>query len=115
MIFFKGNKKQNAYKHLLDLVNIFDGRNVDFFDDISVGKVIDRLSFCQYRLRIYNEAKYLNSIYLDYFNSCTSINDIAKWYDMSTDKFNDLKVIARCCHMIIHQHITTIEEIKNNG
>jgi len=115
MIFFKGYKKGNAYRNLLLIVERIKNNNIDVFDRIESEKTINVLALSQYRLRVFNEAIYLNGVYLDYFNSCRPIKDVCEWYGMTKDNFESLIVTARCCHMILHSNITTIEQALSNG
>jgi len=115
MIFFKSDKKENAYRNLLLIVDRIKNSNTDVFDRIKSENIINDLALSQHRLRVFNEALYLNGVYLDYFNSCRPIADVCDWYGMTKDNFESLIVTARCCHMILHSNITTIEQALSNG
>ncbi|MCP3673979.1 MAG: hypothetical protein GY829_05860 [Gammaproteobacteria bacterium] len=115
MIFFKDDKAQNGYRNLLTIVGCLLDRSVDVFDRVNAENAIYDLAIGQYRLRVYNEALYLNSIYLDYFNSSNTVLTVGGWYGMNEDEFESLLVVARCCHLILQREITTIKEIENNG
>ena len=115
MIFFKGDKKENSYRNLLTMVECLTKQNIDIFNRVNAENAIYDLALSDFRLRLFNEAIYLNGVYLDYFNSCRPTRDFCEWYGMTSDQFENMIVAGRCCHMILHQNISTIDEVKNNG
>lgn len=101
IIGFYENNKQSLVK----LVSLAKAENVNFFDySTMLDRVIDET--CNYRFlkRLYNEALFLNSIYLDYRNHVfTNNSELALSYNLKSKKeAEELIAICREVHKTIH-------------